>query len=62
MINRAVPVKQVFICGDETIGKYLYNVFLAMKQLYRATLAGFGENNGSYLCKISQINYLHIAN
>jgi len=36
----------VFIHGDEMIGKCLYNIFLAMKQIHRATLAGFGENNG----------------
>ena len=49
VINRAVPVKQVqvvFIHGDETISKCLYNIFLAIQRMRRATLAGFGENNG----------------
>ena len=49
VINSAVPVKQVqvvLICGDETISKCLYNIFLAVKQICRATLAGFGEKNG----------------
>jgi len=49
MINSAVPVKQVqivFIHGDETINKCLYNIFLTMQRIHRATLAGFGENNG----------------
>ena len=48
MINRAVPVKQVqvvFIHSDETISKCLYNIFLVVQRIRRATLAGFGENN-----------------
>ena len=49
MINRAVAVKQaqvVFICSDKMISKCLYNIFLAVQRIRRATLAGFGENNG----------------
>ena len=48
MINRVVPVKQVqvvFIRSDETISMYLYNIFLVVQRIRRATLAGFGENN-----------------
>jgi len=49
MINCAVPVKQVqavFIGSDETISKCLYNIFLAVQRIRRATLAGYGKNNG----------------
>ena len=54
VINCAVPVKQaqvVFICGDETISKYLYNIFLAIQRIRRTSLAGFGENNGVVYAK-----------
>ena len=51
VINRAVPVKQVFIHGDETISKCLCNIFLAIQRISRATLAGFGENNGVVYAK-----------
>ena len=34
------------ILGDETISKCLYNLFLAVQQIHRATLAGFSETNG----------------
>ena len=39
-------VQVVFIFGDEAFRKYLYNLFLALNQICRATLAGFSENNG----------------
>ena len=54
MINHAVPVKQVqvvFIRSDETISKHLYNIFLAVKRIRRATLTDFGENNGVVYAK-----------
>jgi len=34
------------ILGDETISKCIYNLFLAVQQIRRATLAGFSETNG----------------
>ena len=54
MINRTVPVKQVRVVlfhGDETISKCLHNIFLAINQIHRAKLAGFGENNGVVYAK-----------
>ena len=63
MINRAVPVKQVqvvFIRGDETISKCLYNIFLAVLRICRATLAGFGENNGVIYAKYHK-SIIHIT-
>ena len=35
----------MFIRGDETISKYLCNIFLAVQRIRRATSAGFRENN-----------------
>ena len=35
----------MFIRGDETISKYLCNIFLAVQRIRRVTSAGFGENN-----------------
>ena len=39
------------ILGDETISKCLYNLFLAVQQIRRATLAGFSETNGVVYAK-----------
>ena len=36
----------MFIHGNTTISKCLYNIFLAVKQIRRATLDSFGGNNG----------------
>ena len=44
-------VQVVCIFGDETIIKCLYNLFLAIKQIRRATLAGFSKNNGVVYAK-----------
>ena len=33
------------IVGDETISKCLYNLYLAVQQIHRVTLAGFSETN-----------------
>ena len=33
------------------ISRYLYNIFLAVRQICRANLAGFGENNGVVYAK-----------
>jgi len=41
----------VFIRGDEMISKCLSNMFLAVRRIHRATLAGFGENNGVVYAK-----------
>ena len=63
MINRVVPVKQVqvvFIRSDETISKYLYNIFLVVQRIRRATLAGFGENNGVVYAKFHK-SIIHIT-
>ena len=38
-------VQVVCILGDETISKCLYNLFLALQQIRRATLAGFSKTN-----------------
>ena len=70
VINILFPVKQVqvevqvvFIRSDEMISKYLNNIFLAVKQFHRTTLAGFGENNGvayiKYRKSIIRITVLH---
>ena len=67
MINHAVQVKQVqlaFIHGDELISNYFNNIFLAAKQIRRASLAGFGENNGvvyvKYHTSIIHITVLYV--
>ena len=39
------------ILGDEAISKCLYNLFLAVQQIRRATLAGFSETNGVVYAK-----------
>ena len=39
------------ILGDETISKCLYNLFLAVQQIRRATLAGVSESNGVVYAK-----------
>ena len=39
------------ILGDDTISKCLYNVFVAIQQICRATLAGFSETNGVVYAK-----------
>ena len=44
----------MFIRGDETISKCLYSIFLAIQRIRRATLAGFGENNGVVYVKYHQ--------
>ena len=41
----------VCILGDETISKCLYNLFLAVQQIRKATLAGFSETNGVVYAK-----------
>ena len=51
------------ILGDETISKCLYNLFLAVQKIRRATLAGFSETNGVVYAKfhksIKRITVLH---
>ena len=44
-------VQVVCILGDETIRKCLYNLFLAVQQIRRATLGGFSETNGVVYAK-----------
>ena len=39
------------ILGDETISKCLYNLFLAVQQIRRATFAGFSKTNGVVYAK-----------
>jgi len=39
-------IQLVCILGDKTTSKCLYNLFPVVKQICRATLAGFSENNG----------------
>ena len=39
------------ILGDETINKCLYNLFLAVQKICRATLAGFSKTNGVVYAK-----------
>jgi len=50
----------VFICSDKTISKYLYNIFLAIQRIRRATLAGFGEKNGVVYMKYNE-SIIHIT-
>jgi len=45
----------VCILGDETISKCLYNLFLAVQQICRATLAGFSETNGVVYVPVKQL-------
>ena len=54
----------MFILGDKTISEYFYNVFLAVKRIHRATLAGCSKNKGflhkiRHITDIPQINYLY---
>jgi len=44
-------VQVVCILSDETISKCLYNLFLAVQQIHRATLADFSETNGVVYAK-----------
>jgi len=44
-------VQVVYILGDKTISKCLYNLFLAVQQIRRVTLAGFSETNGVVYAK-----------
>jgi len=63
VINHAVPVKQVqvvFIYSNEAISKCLYNIFLVIQRICRATLAGFGENNGVVYVKFHK-SIIHIT-
>ena len=48
------------ILGDETISKCLYNLFPAVKQIRRATLAGFSETNGVVYVKLHN-SIIHIT-
>jgi len=53
-------VQVVFICSDEMISKCLCNIFLAIKQIGRATLACFGENNEVVYAKYHK-SIIHIT-
>jgi len=44
-------VQVVHILGNEMISKCLYNLFLAVQQIRRVTLAGFSETNGVFYAK-----------
>ena len=50
----------VCILGVETINRCLYNLFLAVQQIHRATLAGFSETNGVVYAKFHK-SIIHIA-
>ena len=50
----------MFIRGDETISKCLYNIFLGVQRIRRATLAGFGESNGVVYAKYHK-SIIHIT-
>jgi len=50
----------VCILGDEMISKCSYNLFLAVKQIHRATLAGFSETNEVVYAKFHK-SIIHIT-
>ena len=52
-------VQVVFICSDEAINKCSYSIFLAIQKIRRATLVGFGENNGVVYTKIICMTVLY---
>ena len=60
MINHAVQFKQWLFAVHKMITKSLCNIFLVIKQICRATLAGFSENNGVVYAKYHK-SIIHIT-